>query len=675
MEVKSVCPYCGVGCGIKLIVENNKVVKVLGREDHPVSKGKLCIKGLTLDKVIHHPERLKYPLIKKGDELVKASWSEAISLISEKFKEIKETYGSDAIGIFASKRCTNEDNYLIQKFARVVIGTNNVDNAARLCHIPTVRGLYQVLGRSAMTNSYEDFSESKCILIFGDNVANTQPIAFPWILKAKERGGKLIVVDVRETETAKRADIFVQINPNTDILFIIGICKVILREGLENKEFIKNRTLGFKEFKESLEKFKMDYIEKITGINEKLIEKVAMEYAKAESASIIYGMGITQQSNSLESVLAIADLALLTGNFGRPGTGVNPLRGCNNVQGCCDMGCLPEFYPGYHPLTEETIHKFKNIWNVDNLPITLGLTQVEMVESIPEKILGMYIIGEDPLVSFPDVNRIERDLKNLEFLVVQDIFLTETAKIAHVVLPAACFAEKTGTFTNSERRVQLIKKAVEAPGKAMEDWKIIKAIAEKMGYGKYFNYNSSEEIFEEIRKAVPTYSGITYEKLERLNGIQWPCDDKHVEGKKILYDKDFGPARNRAVFYPLTFTPKEINPSYPFILTTFRLLEHYDVGSMTRKIDILNKIQPESFVLVTNEDADELKIKEGDYVKVSSPLGEIIVKARIGNLKKGVIAVPNHFAEARVNKLIWRRLDPVSKIPSFKYCYARIEKV
>lgn len=676
MKVFSVCPYCGVGCGIEIEVEKRKIIKIGPQKDHPISKGRLCIKGATLSQITNHPERLKYPMIRKGEKFEKISWDEALDIIAKEFTRIRDTYGKNSIGIFSSTKCTNEENYLIQKFARVVIGTNNIDNCTRLCHASTLAGLYEIFGKSAMTNSYEDLSEADVILAFGVNPAITQPIGFDRIMEFKKHGGKLIVVDVRKTETAEKADIFVRIRPNTDILFVAGLMKVILEENLENKEFIKERTLGFEQLKKSLEKFDLKSISRVIGVEEKTIREVALLYAKAKRAAVLLGMGITQHSNGVENILTISDLVLLTGNFGKPGSGINPLRGCNNVQGACDTGTLPNVYPGYSSLTEETIKKFERIWKVKGLPISKGLTEYEMIEAIPERILGMYIIGNNPVVSLPNSNRVEENLKNLEFLVVQDIFMTETAKLANIVLPAADFVEKTGTFTNSERRVQLINKAVDPPGEAKEDWVIVKLLAEKMGFKDQFNFNSAEEVFEEMRKAIPQYSKITYKKLGK-KGIQWPCDKKNPKGTKILYTKDFGYSGKRAIFYPVSFVgPQTLDHAYPYVLISHRWLEHFNTGVMTRKVEALNKIKPEAYVEISKEDANELNIKDGEMIKISSPFGELEIKAKISErVSKGIITIPNHYSEKKANKLTSPILDPVSKIPAFKYCNVKIEKI
>ncbi|MEM7825682.1 MAG: formate dehydrogenase subunit alpha, partial [Candidatus Aenigmatarchaeota archaeon] len=619
MKVFSVCPYCGVGCGLEVQVEKGKIIKINPQKDHVINKGRVCVKGATLLQVTNYPERLKHPMVKKEDKFERVSWDKALDIIANELTRIRDTYGKNSIGIFSSTKCTNEENYLIQKFARVVIGTNNIDNCTRLCHASTITGLYEILGKSAMTNSYEDLSEADCILAFGVNPAVTQPIGFDRILEMKKHGGKLVVVDVRKTETAEKADIFVKVNPNTDILFVVGLMKVILENGLEKKVFIKERTLGFEQFKKSLEKFDLKNISKLTGVDEEKIREIALLYAKAKKAAVLLGMGITQHSNGVENILTITDLVLLTGNFGKPGSGINPLRGCNNVQGACDTGALPNIYPGYSSLTEETIRKFERTWKVKDLPISKGLTEYEMIEAIPERILSMYIIGNNPVVSLPNADRVEENLKNLEFLVVQDIFMTETARLANIVLPAADFLEKTGTFTNSERRVQLINKAVEPPGEAKEDWIIVKLLAEKMGFKDQFNFSSTEEIFNEMKKVIPQYSNITYKKLGR-KGIQWPCDKKNLKGTKILYTKDFGYPGKRAIFYPVSFVgPQSLNHSYPYLLISHRWFEHFNTGVMTRKVEVLNRIKPEAYVEISKDDAEELKIKDGEIIKISSP--------------------------------------------------------
>ena len=659
MLIKSICPYCGVGCGMLLEAKKGKVVKVHPQKYHPVTKGELCIKGVTIDKVINHKDRLKKPLIKKNGLLKEVSWTEALNFAAGRLKEIKSAYGSDSIGIFASSKCTSEENYITQKFARVVIGTNNIDNCTRLCHAPSVFGMHETLGKSAMTNTYEDLPQSKCILIFGSDPASNQPVGFNRLIEIKKSGGKIITIDVRRTPTAEKSDLFLQINHGSDAMLAAGIAKFIIDEGLENKKFIKN-SLGYEEFFSSLTKISMSEIEETTGISEKKIKELSLLYANNNSA-IIMGMGLTQQRHGVETVLALTNLALLTGNIGRPGTGLNPLRGCNNVQGSCDMGCLPDFYPGHAAMTEENIARFEKLWKC-KIPAEKGLTECEMVSSSSEKIRAMYIIGENPMVSHPDLNETESNLKNLQLLIVQDVFLTETAALADVVFPAACFAEKTGTYTNTERRVQLAKKTAKPPGEAKNDLAIISLMAKKMGHKLE---SKPERVFDEIRKAVPHYSGMTYKKLQK-QGICWPCDSKNRKGTKILYQKP----EKKFVFYPIA--KKYIEKSdYPFVLVSHRELEQYNTRTFTNRVEALKKRQ--NCLEINKNDADELGIRNGNVVKIISENGELIIQAKISDkIKSGLLSIDN---DIDINRLTSSRLDPISKIPEFKNCRVKLEKI
>lgn len=667
--VKSVCPYCGVGCSLFLKVDKGKVVGVQPDREHPVSKGELCIKGATVEKVINSKERLRYPLIKKNGKLVKTTWENAIKIAADKLFEIKMRYGQNSLGVFSSTKCTNEENYLIQKFARVTLGTNNIDNCTRLCHAPSLSAMNEELHRGAMTNSYEDLPEADCILIIGSNPAATQPIGFHRLLECQRHGGRIITVDVRKTETAEKSNLFVQIKPGTDVFFAAALLKIILSEGKENSLFICENVSGYGEMKKYLEKYPLEIMTKTVGVSETLLKNVALIYSAAKSAAIINGMGVTQQPFGVEGVLAIANLALLTGNIGKPGSGINPLRGCNNVQGSCDMGCLPDFYPGYAPLTESTVKRFERFWNAE-LPVEKGMVETEMIEAIGEKILGMYIIGENPMMSHPNLNETENNLKNLEFLVVQDMFLTETAQMADVVLPAASFAEKTGTVTNTERRVQLINAALKAEG-CKTDFEIVNLIAKEMGFRKQFG-GKPEDVFAEIRNCVLQYSGITYSRLAKRS-MQWPCNKENPDGTKIIFSdnkkKDF-------VFYPVVLKYAHENPAYPLALISHRSLEQYNTGTFSRKVDALNKIRPENLLEINKTDAAKLNIDDNETVKVISEFGEIQIKARISErVPAGVVAAENHFCESALNRLTSSVIDPVSKTPAYKSCRVRIEKI
>lgn len=680
-KVKTVCPYCGVGCNIELNVKDNKIIKVTSWEDSPVNSGWLCVKGKFGFEFINHPDRLTKPLIRKNPKseiknpkFEEVFWEEALTLTANKLKEIKEKYGADAIAGLSSAKCTNEENYLFQKFIRAVIGTNNVDHCARLCHAPSVAGLAQSFGSGAMTNSIDDLQKSDCFIVIGSNTTEAHPVISLQIKKAvTQNNAKLIVIDPRYIPLCEIATLHLAQKPGTDVAVLNSIMQQILEMKLEDKEFIKNRTEGFEEIGKVVAKYTPEYVEEITSVPANLIREVAKLYGSAERGSIIYSMGITQHTTGTDNVLTIANLAMLTGNIGKEGTGVNPLRGQNNVQGSCDAGALPNVYPGYQSVVDENIRKkFESAWSI-KLPEKLGLTVTEIIKQAEEgKIKALYIMGENPMLSDPDIGHVEKALKNLEFLVVQDIFLTETAKFADVVLPSCSFAERDGTFTNTERRVQLIKKAINEIGESKPDWKIICELSNTIGYK--MNYNSPADIMDEIAQLTPIYAGINYDKL-KLTGIQWPCPTKEHSGTKILHTEKF--TRGLGKFIPVEYKqPAEVpDKDFPLILTTGRLLYHYHTGTMTRKCLGLNQIVPSAVVEINNVDAEELEIKDGEKVKVATKRGEIEITAFITDkIMKGVVFIPFHFVEAAANILTNPEIDPVAKIPEFKVAACRIEK-
>ncbi len=668
MIVYTICPYCGVGCGVGLVISENKIVGLEPMKFHPVNEGKLCIKGNYCFEFVHSDDRLKKPLLKDKDGFKEVSWKKAVSIVSSKIKEYKEE-----IGFLSSAKCTNEENYILQKFARV-LGTNNIDHCARLCHAPTVVGLGQAFGSGAMTNSIEDIEEAKCILIIGSNTFEQHPLIGRRILRAKDRGAKVIVIDPRKTHTARMADIFLQIYPGTNVAVLNGIINVIINKGLFDEEFIKKRTKGFEEFVESVKKYTPEYVSKICGVSPDLIKIAAETYAKAERATILYSMGLTQFSHGSDNVKAVCNLALLTGNIGKPGTGVNPLRGQNNVQGACDMGALPNVFPGYQQVSDDEIRKkFEEVWGYKLNPEP-GLTVTEMIDKAGKEIKMMYIMGENPMVSDPDISKVRKHLESLEFLVVQDIFMSETAELADLVLPASSWAEKDGTFTNTERRVQLIRKAVDPPGEALPDWKIVCMIAKELGL-RGFEFNSSEEIFNEIRKVTPQYAGMSYRRLGYF-GLQWPCPNEEHPGTKILHTEKFATQDGLGNFAPVDYKPPAEMPDeeYPFILTTGRIIFHFHTGTMTRRSLHLKGEINRCFVDINPKDAEKLNIKDGDVVKVKTRRGEIKLVARLNDIKEGVLFIPFHFSESAANILTISVLDEISKIPELKVCAARIEK-
>jgi len=526
-----------------------------------------------------------------------------------------------------------------------------------------------------MTNSIPELEDSDCILITGSNTTEAHPLVASWILKAKEKGAKLIVIDPRRTQIARYADIFVRQQLGTDVAWINGLMHIILREGWEDKQFIETRMEGFEDLKKEVEKYPPEKVEQITGISQSDLRAIAETYAKAERGAILYAMGITQHVTGTENVLSLANLAMLTGNVGRLSTGVNPLRGQNNVQGACDMGGLPNVYTGYQSVADEEVaKKFEQAWNV-TLSRKPGLTLMEMFEAIEEgKLKALYIMGENPLVSDPDLHHAEKVLERLDLLVVQDIFLTETAKLAHVVLPGASFAEKDGSFTSTDRRVQRVRKAIEPLGEAKPDWQIIASIAQRMG-GRGFGYTSTEEIFEEMRELTPIYQGITYAKIEK-DGIQWPCRKPEDKGTPFLHKDQF--SKGKGSFFPIPYRePAElVDDEFPFWLTTGRMGFHYHTRTMTGVSPSLQREAEEGFVEMNPFDAARLGIEDRERVNVISRRGKIRIKATLTfSVDRNVVFIPFHFAESAANTLTNRAFDPVAKIPEYKVCAVRVEKL
>ncbi len=527
-----------------------------------------------------------------------------------------------------------------------------------------------------MTNTIGDIDKADVILITGSNTTENHPVISTYVKRAvKFKGTRLIVVDPRKIKIASFAHQWVRPNLGTDVAWINGLMHVIIKEGLYDKKFVEERTEGFSQLKAMVEKFTPEYVEEITGIFAKQLVDVARIYAKAKNASILYCMGITQHTSGTDNVKSLANLAMLTGNLGRPGTGVNPLRGQNNVQGACDMGGLPNVFSGYQPVTGiESITKMEKAWNVTGLSDKVGLKVTEMIPKAHSgELKALYIIGENPLVSDPDLNHAEKSIKNLDFLVVQDIFMTETAQLADVVLPAVCFAEKDGTFANTERRVQRIRKAVEPPGEAKDDWLILCELAKRMGYDG-MEYENAEKIMEEIAQVTPSYAGITYERID-YEGIHWPCLDKDHPGTPILHTQQFPIGKGK--FHAIDYIPpaEHADEEYPMYLTTGRVLYQYHTGTMTRKTDGINDRAPESFVEISFQDAKKYGIKDGDKVTIASRRGSIDVRVTISpKAVTGTIFIPFHFAEAAANRLTNAALDPVSGIPEFKVCAVKLSK-
>jgi formate dehydrogenase major subunit len=683
MELKyvpTICPYCGTGCGFNIVVKDGRATGIEPWHRAPVNAGKLCQKGRYAHEFIHSEERLVKPLVRKNGQLAEANWEEALALVAERFK----TFLPEEIACLSSAKTSNEENYLMQKFARIVLRTPNIDHCARLCHSSTVAGLAAVFGSGAMTNSISDLEESKCIFIIGSNTLEQHPLIGRRVMLAKKKGAKIIYADPRHTPTAKQADLYLSMYPGTDVALLNGLIHHIIENGWEDSEFISKRTKNFEEMKTLVmqETYSLPNVSKITGVQEEDLRTASEWIAHSKPSALLYSMGVTQHTTGVDNVRSTANLMLLTGNLGVSGGGVNPLRGQNNVQGACDMGCLPDVYPGYRRVIDpEARLKIESLWGVSGLPEEPGLKITELVEQLAEgtsSVKCMYVMGENFMLSDPDLNKVSKAMEHLDFLVVQDIFLSETASLADVVLPAACYAEKHGTQTSTERRVQRLRKAVDPPGEAKADWLIICELAKRMGHAPQFSYLNEEEIFDEIAKAAPQYSGMSYKRLENPDALQWPCPDKDHPGTPILHIQKFSTPDELAEFSSVEWkTQAEVpDKEYPLILTTGRNIWHWHTGTMTRKSETLNSEVRTGWVEVHPEDAKRLGISNREKVRVVSRRGSIEIPSMVTeDIKPGVVFIPFHFKECAANLLTNGALDPVAKIPEYKACAVKIEKI
>jgi formate dehydrogenase alpha subunit len=667
--VKSICPYCGVGCGIVLEVRGDRLVGARGDAANPVNKGSLCVKGRFGLEFVNHDQRLTAPLIRRDGELKPATWDEALDLVADKLTR----YRGKQIGVLASAKCTNEENYLIQKFARAVLGTPHIDHCARLCHASTVTGLGLSFGSGAMTNSIEDIRDAGCILAIGTDTTATHPVIGLQVRRAVREGTQLIVANPREIDLCGIAHIWIRQRPGSDVALLMGMMRVIVEEDLADTAFVERRCENFKAFKRSLKSFDLGFVERTTGVPRSTLIEAARLYASRKPGSILYAMGITQHSHGTDNVLAVANLAMLTGNVGKASSGVNALRGQNNVQGACDMGALPNVYPGYQRVDDPKIRKkFEQDWK-HALPARPGLTLTEIFQAAAEKkIKALYLVGENPMLSDPDIRHVADALGQLEFFVVQDIFLTETARMADVVLPSVTFAEKDGTFTNTERRVQRIHQAIETVGDARPDWWIVCQIARRMN-GRGFDFDHPRQIMDEIARLTPIYGGISYARLKN-GGLQWPCPTRKHPGTPILHTQQF--TRGKGKFMPLRYqAPAELpDEEYPLMLTTARNLYQYHTGTMSRKVQGINALHGEERVEVNPEDAEAHGIQDGEIIRLVSRRGDLAVKAKVTPISPpGVVSMSFHFSETPTNVLTSSALDPVAKIPELKVCAVRKE--
>lgn len=674
VRTTTTCPYCGVGCQIDLNVNprTNRVVRVTSRTGCVPNGGNLCVKGRFGMDFVSDSRRLTTPLIKRNGKFEGATWDEAVDLIAGKLSETKSKFGSDSIAGLSSAKCTNEDNYVFQKFMRACIGTNNVDHCARLCHASTVAGLARAFGSGAMTNTIDELRNAECIFVIGSNTTEAHPVIGLAIKDAVvNHGAKLIVADPRSIDLVRFADLHMTQQPGTDVALINAMMNVILSENLHDMDFISERTECFEQVCDIIQSSTPELTAPVTTVPAGQIAEAARIFAKAKTSSIVYSMGITQHTTGTDNVLSLANLAMLTGNVGKASTGVNPLRGQNNVQGACDLGALPNVYPGYQSVEDDAIRdKFETAW-LTALSPNKGLTVVEILHAVEtDGIRALYIMGENPALSDPNLSRSRAALDKVDFLVVQDIFLTETAEYADVVLPSACFAEKKGTFTNTERRVQLVRKAVDPPGQAQGDWQTICRIASKMGYP--MNYENAAQIMDEIASVSPIYGGVSFDRLEPV-GLQWPCPDKNHPGTQYLHKDRF--SRGKGKFHPVPFIPADEQPTdeYPLILTTGRQLYQFHTGTMTRKSPVIDQVSPTGYVEINTSDANVFRINDGDTVEVATRRGNVSTLAKVTDgIEKGWVFMPFHFAEGPANMLTSDALDPIAKIPEFKVCAAKV---
>jgi formate dehydrogenase alpha subunit len=672
--VDSTCPYCAVGCQLHLGVKNNRIINSVPSQDGVVNGGFACVKGrFGVAEFVNHPDRLRMPLIKKNGTFVESTWEEALSLVATQL----DKYRGDGFMGISSAKCTNEENYVFQKFVRVVMGTNNVDHCARLCHAATVAGLAKTFGSGAMSNSIDQIRDAACILAIGTNTTEDHPLIGFEVRKAVKKGSKLIVVDPRQIPLCKYANLWLRNWPGSNIALLMGMMRVIVEENLYDKSFVERRCENFSAFRESLNTFTSEFVEQTTWVPWKRVVEAARIYATTKPAAIIWGMGITQHTHGTDNVTALANLAMLTGNVGKLSSGVYPLRGQNNVQGACDMGALPNEYPGYQSVNEPAFRrKFENAWG-STLSLSPGLRLTEIWSAaLEKKIHALYLIGENPLLSDPDITHVREALQNLDFLVVQDIFLTETARMADVVLPAACFAEKEGTFTNMERRIQRVRKVLEPPGNSKHDWWIICQIAQRMG-SEGFEFKHSSQIMDEIAALAPIYGGISYSRLEN-GGLQWPCPTLKHPGTGTLHIRAFNTPNGKGRFMPLSYRPSLELPdsSYPLLLTTVRSPYHYHTDTMTGRVKGLNILRSDELAEINPQNASVLGVTDGEVVRVISRRGEVKARVKVtGNSMPGVVFMTFHFAKCPTNLLTNPALDPCSRTPEFKVCAVRVEKI
>jgi formate dehydrogenase alpha subunit len=678
-SIPIVCPYCGVGCNLELTLdEDGRPVKSSAAGRNPELNAKYaCVKGFTVHELLNHEERLTQPYMRKVDKLELVSWEEAIAAASQGLKKVIAKYGPESVGMLCSGKILNEEAYLSQKFQRVVIGNNHVDNCARLCHGPSEAALRQQLGYGAVSTFLEDYDATQTVFVVGAHTTFTHPVIWMSVKKRAKKGGlNLILADPRETDLVKNAAVHLKVKPGTDIFWINALGKIMVDKGWHDREFCEKQTIGFNALCKSLENLGVDAACKRAGIKREKLEKAA-ELIHDKKTIFIWGMGLTQHAHGTDNISALVNLALLTGNIGKPGCGLSPLRGQNNVQGVGDMGALPNLLAGHMQVNDEAarIH-VSAIWDAQ-VPSQPGLAAPEMIHDIASrKIRALYVIGENPAVSEPQSNFVTWMLHQLDLLIVQDIFPIETSKYAHIVLPAAMVGEKDGTFTNAARRIQHTAAGLKPPGEAKPDWQILQDLANAMGSN--WQYTSTNDIWEEIRKAAPVFSGISHRRLKASCGIFWPCYDESHPGTPRLYEDGFGFRDRRARFLPVKLPETLMEPTeeYPYVLITGRLLEHFNTGEMSRRTTKLSRLKPASYLDMNPQDAEAAGLSENDTVRMTSPYGTVRLPLKFDDsLQRGHLFAPIHFSEPNFNSLMSAvPIDPKARMPALKVIPVKVEK-
>ena len=688
-KVDSLCPYCGVGCQLTFNIKNDEIISVDGRAG-PANRSRLCVKGRYGFDYVHNPERLNTPLVRRDNcpktadlpssplsNFREATWEEALDRAASGLSKIRNTNGGNALAGFGSAKGSNEEAYLVQKLVRTAFGTNNVDHCTRLCHASSVAALMETIGSGAVTAPFAEAENSEVIIVIGANPTVNHPVAATFIKNATKAGSTLIVMDPRGQALSRHATHMIQFKPSSDVAMLNGMINTIITENLYDQQYVDGFTEGFEELKKSTKEFTPERMSPICGIDADTIKKMARTYATAESALIFWGMGVSQHTHGTDNARCLISLALICGHVGRAGSGLHPLRGQNNVQGASDAGLIPMFYPDYKPVGDgNQINRWETFWGTQ-LDHEKGLTVVEITDAMYDgRVKGAYVMGENPAMSDPDQTHTRTALSRLEHLVVQDIFMTETAAYADVILPASAFPEKNGTFTNTDRRVQMGRKAIDPPGQAKQDWWIIQELANRMGLN--WNYSDPSSVFAEMQQMMPSLNGITWERLLKESAVTYPCADETSAGESIIFSDGYPTASGRGKLVPCDILPPDELPDtdFPLVLTTGRLLEHWHTGAMTRRASVLDAIEPEPFVHVSPSDLVKWSITPGEQVRVATKRGVIELSARSdAGVPDGVIFIPFCYSEAAVNFLTNPALDPFGKIPELKFSAARLQKI